>query len=136
MNYRTWLLLVAVVALAASSAVGTGGISAGAMDRGIHVAVADDESAYLGFEQTPTNTDGGTTDLEVSVINQFPGGTELTAVEVTINETTVDLAEGGTVGPGEEATHTFTSVSCGGRVTVEASGAGVSTRLNRSVTCE
>lgn len=136
MSYRTWLLLFAALALVASSVVGAGGLSVGAMDRGIQGAVADDSTAYLGFEQTPTNTSNDTTDLDVTITNQYFGGTELTTVEVTINGTTVDLAEDGTVDPGEEATHTFTSVACGDRITVEALGDGVGVRLDRSVACE
>jgi P pilus assembly chaperone PapD len=129
-------LLVAAVALAVSSTVGTGGISAATMERGIQGELADDRTAYLGFEQTPENTTNDTTDLEVTVTNRFPGGTELTAVEVTVNETTVDLADGGTVSPGEEVTYTFTAVSCGDRTTVVAVGSDMSVRLDRSVACE
>lgn len=136
MSLRRALLLFAGLALVVSSVMSTGGVSSVSVDRGIDVAVADDELAYLGFEQTPTNTSNDTTDLEVSVTNQFSGGTELTAVEVTINETTVDLAAGGTVSPGEEVAYTFTAVPCGDRITVVAVGAGVSVQLNRSVACE
>jgi hypothetical protein len=105
------------------------------MERGIQGEVTDDRRAYLGFEQVPANTSNGTTDLEVRIINRYPTGPELTAVEVTVGETTVDLAEGGAVGPGRESAHTFTSVPCGARVTVEARGNDVGVELNRSVSC-
>lgn len=136
MNNRRTLLLFAALALAASSVVGAGSLSAGTMDRGVGGAVEDDSTAYLGFEQTPTNTSNDTTDLEVTITNQHSAGTELTTVEVTIGDTTVDLADDGPVDPGEGATHTFTSVACGGQITVEALGEGVGVDLDRSVACE
>ncbi|WP_336135003.1 CARDB domain-containing protein [Natronomonas amylolytica] len=136
MSLRRPLLLLAALALVVSSVMSTGGVSSVSVDRGLDVAVVDDESAYLGFEQTPTNTSNATTNLEVTITNQYPAARGFTTVEVTIDETTVDLAADGTVAPGEETTHTFTSVPCGDRITVEAFGEGVSVRLNRSVACE
>lgn len=113
----------------------TGGFSSAAVDRGLSVKATDDESAYVSFEQTPENTENGTTDLEATVTNRLPSGAALSTVEVTVSETTVDLAANDSVGPTEAATHTFSGVECGDPITVQASGNGVSVHLERTVRC-
>jgi len=70
--------------------------------------------------------------VDVTVTNQFPAGTPLTTVEITANGTSVDL---GPIASGERVTHTFSSVSCGDSIGIEASGNGVAVNLERTVTC-
>lgn len=81
-----------------------------------------------------TQRDSGerTANVDVTVTNQFPAGTELTTVEITANSTSVDLAP---LAPGERATHTFPSVACGDSIGIEASGDGVAVHLDRAVDC-
>lgn len=133
---RHWrLLLVAVLLASVVTVTATGGFSSATAERGVHVNVAEDPNAYLGIEQAPSETENDTTNLEVTVANQFPAGTDLTTVEVTINGTAVDFAEGNAVEPGDERTYTFGTVPCEGRITVEAQGEGVTVGLNRTVAC-
>jgi hypothetical protein len=116
------LVLLVVVLLSVGLASSTGGFSSAAVDRGISVQVSDDESAYVAFEQTPVHTENGTTDLEVTVPDQLASGAGLSTVEVTVGETTVDLAASETVGPTETATLSFSSVGCGDPITLAAPG--------------
>jgi hypothetical protein len=129
------LVLLVVVLLGVGLASSTGGFSSATVDRGLSVQISDDESAYVAFAQTPENIENGTTDLEITVTNRLPSGAALTTLEVTVDETTVDLAANDSVGPNEAATHTFSSVDCGDPITVEASGDGVSVHLVRTVQC-
>lgn len=132
---RYLFLLVVVLAVGVTAVTGTGGFSSATADRSAHVDVAGDQSAYLAFEQSAGNTTNGTTDLEVTVTNQFPGGTELSVVAVTVDGTTVDLAGNEPLTAGESATRTFPSVPCDGPVSVEATGTHVDVSFSRSVAC-
>ncbi|OYR45771.1 hypothetical protein [Halorubrum sp. Eb13] len=101
-----------------------------------------------GNETTATNATGNTTRnettnatrgdenetayVDVTVINQFPAGTRLATVEVTAQGKSVEL---GPLAPGERATQTFSSVSCGDSIGIKASGDGVAVRLTRTVSC-
>ncbi|WP_178915060.1 hypothetical protein [Natronomonas gomsonensis] len=135
MTRRRRLLLAAALLASVVVVTTTGGFSSATAERGVDVSVAEDSNAYLGVEQAPSGTENGTTNLEVTVANQFPAGTDLTTVEVTANGTTVDFAEPDAVEAGDERTYTFRTVSCDGRITVEAQGAGVTVGLNRTVAC-
>jgi hypothetical protein len=132
---RDPLVLLAVGLFLSATVVSTGGFSSMTSDRSVHVTVAGDGDAYLGFESSPTNTTNGTTDLEVTVANQFTGGTELSTVQVTVDGKTIDLVPNGPLPAGESETHTVQSVSCDGLVSVAATGPNVAVRLTRSVAC-
>lgn len=123
---RTVVLVVGLVALLGVLA-GTGGVSSSVVERGMQGQVVDDESAYLGFEQTSETVDG-TTNLTVTVTNQFAAGISLTSVEVTVENETTDL---GPLDAGEAASVTVADVDCNGTVAVEASGDGVDVYLDR-----
>ena len=116
------LLLVVAVVVAGSLAVPTAGFSSVAADRSIEVAVAPDDSAYLGVQRTCNNST-----VRVGVANRLPTGTTLD----------VDVAVGGTtepidgLAPGESQNRTFDSFDADDRITVDASGSGVSVRLTR-----
>ncbi len=116
------LLLVVAVVVAGSLLVPTTGFSSAAADRSVEVAVAPDDSAYLGVQRTCNN---GT--VRVGVTNRLPTGTGLD----------VDVAVGGTskpidgLAPGESRNRTFDSFDADDRITVDASGSGVSVRLTR-----
>lgn len=116
------LLLVVAVVVAGSLAVPTAGFSSMAADRSIEVAVAPDDSAYLGVQRTCNNST-----VRVGVANRLPTGTTLD----------VDVAVGGTtepidgLAPGESQNRTFDSFDADDRITVDASGSGVSVRLTR-----
>jgi hypothetical protein len=129
------LVLLVVALLGVGLASSTGGFSSATVDRGLSVQISDDESAYVAFAQTPENTENGTTHLEVTITNRLPSGAALTTLEVTVNETTVDLAANDSVEPTEAATHTFSGVECGDPITIQASGNGVSVHLERTVRC-
>lgn len=128
------MLLVALVTVLGVT-VGTGSFSSVSADRGIEVAVTDDEQAFLTFEQNTTDTANGTRSVDVTVGNQYPAGTTLSTVTVTINGTTVDLAENGHLSSGESRTHTFESVDCDDTLSIEATGPGVEVSFERSVSC-
>lgn len=116
------LLLVVAVVVAGSLAVPTAGFSSVAADRSIEVAVVPDDSAYLGVQRTCNNST-----VRVGVANRLPTGTTLD----------VDVAVGGTtepidgLAPGESQNRTFDSFDADDRITVDASGSGVSVRLTR-----
>lgn len=130
---RTLVLLVAAIA-ALSLTLGTSGVSSVSVDRGIDVAVAEDRRAFLAFEQRTTTTNG-TTSLNVTIGNQYPDGTSLSTVTVSVGGTTVDLTIDQQLDAGEERTSTFGAVSCNDTIRVEATGAGVAASFERSVVC-
>jgi len=126
-RHRSILLVIALMT-AISVVTSTSGVSAVGADRSIEVATADDEDAYLGFEQTAQTTNE-TTNLSVTIRNQFPSGTTLGTVTVTVDGETKDLTP---LGSGEEGTVRFESVDCDGTVSVTASGDGVEVQLERA----
>ncbi|WP_186313305.1 hypothetical protein [Halorubrum salsamenti] len=81
---------------------------------------------------TQHTIEDGTANVDVTVTNQFPARTELTTVEITANNTSVDLVP---LASGERATHNFPSVPCGDSIGIAASGDGVTVHLERTVTC-
>jgi len=134
MHRRELLLLVGVVA-ALSLTFGTSGVSSVSADRSIEVAVVDDQKAFLTFEQDPGNTTNGTTSLNVTLGNQYPAGTPLTRVTVSVDTETAAHTEAKRLAPGARRTWTFRSVSCSDTIAVEAEGSGVSTSFERPVAC-
>lgn len=128
---RTVILAVGLL-VALGAVTGAGGLSSVAAERGVQVSVADDEDAYLGFEQTARRTNG-TTNLTVTVTNQFPSGVELSTVDVSVADRTANL---GSLDSGEAETITFEFVDCDSPITVEASGDGTAVHLDRIVTCD
>lgn len=132
---RKQLVLIAALVVAATLVTSSGGVSSIEASRNIQVAVVEDSSAFLGVNQTLSNTTNETTDLTLTVRNRFSSGTDLTMVSVTVGDETVYLAQNGSIDPGEQATANFDSVTCPGSVTVKASGSGVSIWLTRSVSC-
>lgn len=135
MNRREQLVLFAALVVAVSLIPSTGGVSSVQADRTVQISVADDSAAYLGLNRTLSNTTDETTDLSVTVRNQFPSDTSLTTVCVTVGNETVTLAENRSIDAGEQATAEFDAVSCPDSVTVNASGPDVSVRLTRTVDC-
>lgn len=131
---RHVLILVALIT-ATALVTSSSAFSTTAAERGVDVEVAEDRNAYLGVEETPQDTKNETTDLVVTVTNQFPSGTSLTTVAVSINGTTVELSDQSPLNPGESANHTFENVSCSDSARIVASGGGVSVRLERTVDC-
>lgn len=126
------LAVVCLVVASLALAVGAGGFSSAAADRSIEVAVVSDEEAFLGFEQTlsNTNTTTGTTDVEVTITNQFAPGTTLETIEVTVDGRTARL---GPLHSGEKATEHFTDVDCGSTIHVDASDSDVEVDFNREI---
>ncbi|MDR5674019.1 hypothetical protein RH858_12780 [Halalkaliarchaeum sp. AArc-GB] len=135
MNRRRWMLLSVILVLGLSLASATAGFSATAAERSVTVDIADDQTAFLGFEQTTNATANETTELEITVRNQFAPGIALSEVSVTIGNSSVSLLDDGPLYPGEETSQTFSAVSCDATLSVEASGSGVSVQLERSVDC-
>lgn len=135
MTHRRELLLLVALATAIGLTLGTSGFSSVSADRGIDVAVTDDEQAFLTFEQNTTDTANGTTAIEVTVGNQYPAGTTLSTVTVTANGTTTDLAENSQLSSGESRTHTFESVDCDETLSIEAAAPSVAVSFERSVSC-
>jgi len=128
----TALLLVGVAALAI--AIGTGGYTTTSAERSVNVAVADDDHAMLGVEQT-VERGNGSANLTVTVTNQFATDATPPTVTVHVGDRTVDLTASGPLGPGEAATATFENVTCGESIEVEADGDGADVHLTRTVDC-
>lgn len=130
MKYRQLGLIVAVLAALSMTLTGTAGFTGVEADRGVQVAVVDDDTAYLGVEQAPSNTTDGTADLNVTVTNRFPTGTELAVtVETGNHSAAVDIASG------ESRTVSVTSVDCDGQLAINGTGPAVSLHLDRPVEC-
>jgi|AntDeeMinimDraft_4_1070355.scaffolds.fasta_scaffold00237_3 subtilase family serine protease len=129
---RRAVVLVAAALVVLATTAGTSAFSAATIDRGLAVSVVDDDSAYLGVTLEQTDTTNGTTNLTVTVRNQFPGDSTLSNVTVTANgaaETVTSLQSG------EEATITFENATCDSTVTIEATGGGVDVALERTIDC-
>lgn len=129
-TFLTLLIVIAGLALIA----GTGGFSSATADRAFDVEIVEDQRAFVGFEQNTTNITNETTDLEVTVRNQFLYGTSLERVQVTVNDTTKHLASD-SIEPGERASETFNSVTCNDQIRVIAMGTGTKVAFNRTVDC-
>ncbi len=132
---RRRLLVLAAAVLGLAAVTATGGFTSASVERSVQVQVADDENAYLGFEQNVTNVENGSADLEVRISNRFGTATDLATVEVTVDGTAVDLAGDGPIGPGETVDRTFRSVPCDDSISIAASGDGVAVRFDRIVSC-
>lgn len=113
---------------------GTAGIDSMEATRPLQVEVVSDDIAYLGFEQQVAEAADGRTNVTVEVRNQFPPGTVLTTVEVTVGERTT-TAGSGSLQPGSSVSVAFESVPCGAPITVEVYGPGVEYRIYRTVSC-
>ena len=132
---RRRILLAVILVLGLSLATPTAGFSATTAERSVDVEVVDDQNAFLGFEKTTNTTENETTELEITVRNQFAPGISLSEVSVTIENSTVSLIEEEKLHPGEEVSRTFSEISCDASLFVEASGSGVSVDLEGSVDC-
>jgi len=135
MHRRELFLLVGVVA-ALSLTVGTSSVSSVSADRSIEVAVVDDQDAFLTFEQETGNTTNGTTSLNVTLGNQYPAGTPLSRVTVSVHDEPTNRTEARRLNTGAQRTWTFRSVSCNDTISVEAEGSGVFASFERPVACE
>ena len=114
---------------------GAGALSAFSADRGVTIPVAEDGEAFLGVDRETKTTDG-TTVLTVRVTNQYPAGTTLSTVAVTVGGKTKQLVTGNRrLEPGEAAWKTFGGVDCGVPIRIEASGEGVDVTIDRTVEC-
>lgn len=83
--HRVFVLVVLALAVTTAS----GAFTATSADRGVSVTVVDDDRLLLGVDtRAPELSDGRHDDVVLlGVENQFPAGTELTAVRVNVTET-------------------------------------------------
>jgi hypothetical protein len=125
------LAFLAAIALVTS----TGGYSSVTAGRDVQVAVAPDHAAFLGYEQTRGPVTHGSTNVTVTVTNQFPSGTSLDRVVVCVPGECEYLTADGPLRPGENVTVRFEYLPCHSTIWVAAAGSGVSVRLSRPVTC-
>ncbi len=103
------LALALVVAVA-----GTGGFSSATADRGVAVDVADDASAYVGYDAAePETVYGGNESALVTVTNRLPVSVSITDVDVDAPAgLDVHVTDsGGEIQPGAEAT-IVAAISC------------------------
>ena len=136
MTRRGRVLVAAAVLATLATVASTSGFAAASADRAVEVAVADDDTAYLGFEATTTDAADGTTNVTVDVTNRFSTGTTLDTVTVTVaDREPVALQPTGTLDPGETESERFEDVPCGAAVVVTASGDDVDVSLDRTVEC-
>jgi len=131
---RERLVLVALV-VAIFFTMGTSSVSSVTADRPIDIAVADDSNAYVGFEQQHTRIQNGTTDLEVTVRNQYLSGASFTTVSVTVHGREVDLSKNSPLEPGDSRTQRFNSTPCDSSIAIVVSGTGISAEIQRPVSC-
>lgn len=126
-NRRRLLGIGIAIALLASVS-GTGGFSSTVAERGVEVAVVDDDRAYLGIDQAGVND--GT--WNVTMTNRLSSGT---ALDVTVS--VAESTESVTLGPGESVRLSFTGVSCSDAVRVvgETDDGSVRIDADRTVTC-
>jgi hypothetical protein len=129
-RHRSLVLAVAVVVLLATVS-GTGGFSSAEADRSVDVAIANDDSAFVGFEQATEETNR-TVNLTVAVTNQLPSDTGLSSVSVTVGGESQDI---GPLGAGERDEAEFRDIDCDSSTAVDASGADVSVQFSRDVEC-
>lgn len=154
MRARRIALAVAVAGLLAAT-LGTGGFGVTAADRGLALAVADDESAYLRVDQTAEGVPGGVAkNVTVALGNAFPGRPPLSVTVAVEGRGSakangppdgVGAPSGAGSGPGAAASATlgddpvtlaFSGVPCGATLRIEAVGDGVRVEMTRPVRCE
>lgn len=129
---RNSRLVAGVVALIVALLLitSTGSFSAMTAERPAQVTVVDDPDAYLGVEQETEQADNEST-LNLTVTNQFSGGTDLDEMNVSVGEQSQEMS----LDAGESKTLEFQSVECDDPITIEASGSGVEVSLDRTVEC-
>ena len=141
---RRLALVGLAVAMVVAVTAGTGAFSATATDRGIEVAVVDDDEAYLGIETEPVSVPGNatTTVALATFTNRFPSAVDVsvTVTEGTDSVPTVGaLAGPGTLESGERGTLsadlTCDDSAAEARVDLEvrATGPETSVELTRTV---
>jgi len=128
-------LVLAALVVAIFFSMGTSSVSSVTADRPIEIAVADDSNAYMGFKQQPTRTQNGTTDLVVTVRNQYPSGTSFKTVSVTVHGREVSLSKNSPLEPGDTRTQKFNSIPCDSSITIMVSGTGINAEIQRTVSC-
>ncbi|WP_324661869.1 hypothetical protein [Haloarcula sediminis] len=145
MNVVRALAVAGIVASLVLVAPQTGAFTSATADRSVSASVTDDESAYLGIQQSPVSVAGNRSQEAVllTVTNRLPRPLDL-SVHITEHNPnsgpTVARANGSArLGAGGESTVTA-AVTCGNStgsetatVTLDASGDGVSMTANRSV---
>ncbi|MFC7116242.1 hypothetical protein ACFQH2_16605 [Natronoarchaeum sp. GCM10025703] len=101
---RNSRLVVGVVALIVALLLitSTGSFSAMTAERPAQVTVVDDPDAYLGVEQETEQADNGST-LNLTVTNQFSGGTDLDEMNVSVGGESQEMS----LDAGESETKTF-----------------------------
>ncbi|MFW6265639.1 MAG: hypothetical protein ACOC2A_02570 [Halanaeroarchaeum sp.] len=99
---KTLSVALAVVAVT-GLAVGSVGFGSAAVERGVSVAVVDDDSAYIGYESADrTVTDGDRVEV-VTVTNRLVDDVSVTDVTVESGAVTITDVSEPTLGPGESA---------------------------------
>lgn len=126
---RTLSIVLALLA-ATGLLVGSMGVTSVDAERGVSVAVADDDGAYVGYESSDmTVADGERVEL-VTVTNRLHGDLTVEDVEISANSTSFTDPTHPTMGSGESGT-IEADVACDGgstdtvQVTVTVSGSGV-----------
>lgn len=131
MRLRSVVLFVALLLVVATTATGTQSFSAGELGRGLSVAVASDEDAYLGYA---ADVDENRT-LTVELTNALPGTQTLdVVVEVSNGSTTETNAT--TLSPGQQDAVEFGDVSCDAVIDAVGTGESVRIELTRAVPCD
>ncbi|PSP72968.1 hypothetical protein BRC86_10865 [Halobacteriales archaeon QS_3_64_16] len=121
-------MFLATVALALALVASTGAFSAASADRGISVAVADDDRAYLGVQLDDT----GNESVEVTLTNRFDS--DLSSVTISTDTDTASLSL-----DSRDTGSVIVGIDCGDSKTVTIDGLGesasVSLERHASVGC-
>lgn len=126
---RTVALALAILA-ATGLLVSSAGFTSVAAERGVSVAVVDDDSAYVGYESSDTTVSDGDRMELVTVTNRLYGDLRVTDVEITADSVSFTDLDYPSMGPGESGTITGVADCEAGttetvQVTVTLSGTGV-----------
>lgn len=131
MSRHRLVFLVVAAGMLLATVSGTGGLNSTETDRKIMVATTDDDTGYIGFAQSTEETNQ-TTNLTMTVTNQFQSDVTLTNVSVTVGNESENI---GPLGPNEGDTIEFSAVDCDSSIAVYASGSGVEVQFSRDVAC-
>ncbi|MFW6003313.1 MAG: hypothetical protein ACOCPT_02720 [Halanaeroarchaeum sp.] len=131
MNGRKALSLALAGIAVVTLAFGTGAFTSVSAERGVSVSVADDDSAYVGYESSDvTVSDGDNVEL-VTVTNRFQGDLNVTSVDISagsmsftnLSYPTMESGESGAITGDVEECEAGTTETV--QVTVTVSGTGV-----------
>jgi len=135
---RKRLIAVAVLVLAVPAATGTGSFSAMTAERGVDIAVAGDDNAFLGISQKGgEGVVGGESFTLLALTDRFSGELRLSSVTTESSLVTIDTSPPIDIGDEEQVTPVRANCDTAGSgavtVSIVATGTDASVELERTV---